>query len=136
MHGDGSAARDFLHVEDTCRGLDMILHAPAEKVLGQTFNLATGQDRSILTLAQDVVRAMDYDPAKIVFLGDRPGQVFRHTGDSAKIKNTLGWEPKLDWETGLRQTIDWYTNNRDWWERQIWMRAIPIVARNGRREMH
>lgn len=136
VHGDGSAARDFLHVEDTCRGIDLILHAPAEKVQGQVFNLASGQDHSILSLAQDVVRVMDYDPAKIIYIGDRPGQVFRHTGDSSKIKEALGWQPRLDWEQGLRQTIDWYSNNREWWERQIWMRAIPIVTRNGKREMH
>jgi dTDP-glucose 4,6-dehydratase len=136
VHGDGSAARDFLHVYDCCRGIDMILHAPTEKVVGQVFNLATGQHRSILSLANDVVRVMNYNPDKIVYIGDRPGQVFRHTGETAKIKRALGWEPTLDWEQGLLKTIDWYANNREWWERQLWMRAIPIITSKGQREMH
>ncbi|MCA1987844.1 MAG: GDP-mannose 4,6-dehydratase [Desulfarculus sp.] len=136
VHGDGSAARDFIHVEDTCRGIDMVMHAPLEKVVGQVFNLASGEHRSIVSIATDVVEAMGYDPGCITYIGDRPGQVFRHTGDYSKIKRELGWEPRLSWSDGLRDTIAWYVNNREWWERQLWMRAIPIVTRTGKREMH
>jgi dTDP-glucose 4,6-dehydratase len=136
VHGDGSAARDFIHVDDTCRGIDMVMHAPLEKVVGQVFNLASGEHRSIASIAADVVKAMGYDPQRITYIGDRPGQVFRHTGDYSKIKRELGWEPRLSWDEGLRATITWYVSNREWWERQLWMRAIPIVTRSGKREMH
>jgi len=136
VHGDGSAARDFVHVDDTCRALDAIMHAPVEKVRGEVFNVSTGEDRSVLSIAQDIVRLMDYDPQRLTFIGDRPGQVFRHTGDYRKIKDTLGWEPQVGWEQGLQQTIDWYRKHQDWWEPQLWMRAIPIRTKNGKLELH
>ncbi len=136
IHGDGSAARDFIHVEDTCRGLDMLLHAPREQVVGQVFNLASGRHRTILSIAQDIIRLMDYGRERIVFIGDRPGQVFRHTGDAAKADRVLGWRPTIDWEQGLRETIAWYRDNRPWWESQLWMRAIPIRTKNGKVELH
>lgn len=136
VHGDGLAARDFIHVADTCRGIDCLMHAPLDQVSGEVFNLASGGHRSILSLANDVVNALGYDPQRISFTGDRPGQVFRHTGDYSKIQKKLGWEPGISWEEGLRQTIEWYKNNKEWWERQIWMRSIPIRSKDGKLEMH
>jgi len=58
------------------------------------------------------------------FIGNRPGQVVRHTGDCSKIKRVLGWSPELDWQQGLRRTIAWYRDNRDLWSRQLFMRQI------------
>ncbi|MGD8564503.1 MAG: GDP-mannose 4,6-dehydratase [Desulfarculaceae bacterium] len=136
VHGNGQASRDFLHVQDCCRGIDAVLHAPEEKVVGEVFNLASGVHRSILSIAEDVVELMECSPDQITFIGDRPGQVFRHTGDYSKINDLLGWEPQTSWEKGLMDTIAWYKANRDWWDRQIWMRSIPIVAKNGQRELH
>lgn len=136
VHGQGMAARDFVHVEDCCRAIDLVIHAPEEKVAGQVFNVASGQDRSILSIAQDVVRLMDYDPSHIEFVGERPGQVIRHTGDWSRINQTLGWSPNWDWETGLVDTIKWFKENRSWWERQLWMRSIPIITATGKRERH
>jgi dTDP-glucose 4,6-dehydratase len=136
IHGDGLAARDFIHVSDCCRALDLILHAPAEAVTGQEINLATGQHRTILSIAQDVIRLMSYNPSQMVYVGDRPAQVFRHTGDWSKINRILGWEPTIEWEKGLSDTIEWFQNNRTWWERQIWMRHIPIVTKTGKIEYH
>ncbi|MFZ5819517.1 MAG: dTDP-glucose 4,6-dehydratase [Chloroflexota bacterium] len=136
VHGDGSAARDFIHVDDTCRGIDLILNAPIEKVIGQVFNLASGEDRSVLSIANDVIDMMGYDESRISFIGERPGQVFRHTGDYAKMTEMFGWQPTKSWKQGLQDTITWYQNNRDWWERQLWMRSIPIITNTGKREMH
>lgn len=136
VHGTGAAARDFVFVDDICRGLDAILHAEGVKVEGEVFNLATGQHRSILSIAQDVLRMMGGDVTTIVHHGDRPGQVVRHSGDFAKIQNVLGWRPQTDWDTGLRKTIEWYTANRAWWEKQLWMRHIPIITATGRKEYH
>lgn len=136
VHGDGGAARDFVNVNDVCRALDMVLHAPAEKVDGEVFNVATGIDRSVRSIADNIVDAMGGDKGLIEYTGDRPGQVVRHTGDAAKIKRVLGWEPEIDWDTGLRQTIDWYLDNREWWEKQVWMRHIPITTSEGKKEYH
>jgi dTDP-glucose 4,6-dehydratase len=136
LHGDGSAARDYVHADDTCRALDLILRAPIERVRGEVFNVAAGEDRSMLSIAEDVVRIMGADRSLITFVGDRPGQVFRHTGDTAKIHAALGWSPRVDWEVGLRQTVDWYRGHRPWWEKQLWMRTVPIITARGKRELH
>ena len=136
VHGTGEAARDFVFVEDICRGIDMIMHADAALVNGQVLNLATGQHRTILSIAQDVLRLMNARDVDIVFHGDRPGQVVRHSGDATKVNRLLGWKPAMTWEQGLEQTIGWYTANRAWWEKHIWMRQIPIVTAAGRKEYH
>jgi dTDP-glucose 4,6-dehydratase len=90
----------------------------------------------MLSIAEDVVRLMGADRSLITFVGDRPGQVFRHTGDTAKIRAALGWSPRVDWEVGLRQTVDWYRGHRPWWEKQLWMRTVPIITARGTRELH
>lgn len=136
VHGDGSAARDFVFVKDLCRAVDLILHAPEQDVLGEVFNVSTDRHRPILEIAQDIVAHMGLSEDMIEFRGDRPGQVFRHTGNSDKIRERLGWQPQTSWEDGLKKTIEWYKNNRQWWEKQMWMRTIPIVAASGKRERH
>jgi dTDP-glucose 4,6-dehydratase len=136
VHGKGEAARDFLHVEDTCRALDLILQAPDELVHGQTFNLASGQHRAIIEIARDVVGLMNYRTDQIQFIEDRPGQVVRHTGDWSKIHRVLGWKPSLSWQEGLKRTAAWYEQNRERWSRQVFMRQIPIVTASGRIVYH
>lgn len=136
VHGDGSAARDFIFVEDTCHALDVIMHAEIDTVRGEVFNVASGIHRSILSIAQDIIRLMGKDETLITYVGERPGQVFRHTGDITKIKKTFGWTPDNAWEDGLRKTIAWYQAHRSWWERQLWMRAVPIITKSGKKELH
>src|SRR5262247_4268875 len=111
VHGNGEAARDFLHVEDTCRAIDLILQAPDELVHGETFNVASGEHRSIIEIARDVVELMNYRMDRIQFIEDRPGQVVRHTGDWSKIHRVLGWKPSLSWHEGLKRTAAWYEQN-------------------------
>ena len=136
VHGDGMAARDFIFVEDVCAAIDIVIHTDIAKVRGDVFNVASSVHRSILSIARDVVKAMDKDETLITCVGDRPGQVFRHTGDITKIKNILKWEPQISWETGLEKTIKWYAENRKWWEKQLWMRAVPIITKKGKKELH
>ena len=136
VHGDGTAARDYVHVDDNCRAIDMILHASAEKVVGEVFNVGTEKHRSILSIAEDLIEKMDCSKDCIQFIGDRPGQVFRHTADSSKLKNTLGWEPEMIWDDGLERTIKWYSDNRDWWKQMSWLKEIPVITAEGKRELH
>lgn len=136
VHGDGSASRDYVFVEDVCRAIDMTMHADIEKTKGEVFNVASGVHRSVLSIAKDVVRTMGTDERMITFVGERPGQVFRHTGDSGKIKDMFGWQPAVPWEEGLKRTIQWYKENRKWWEKQLWMRAVPIITKSGKKELH
>ena len=136
LHGHGEAKRDFVFVRDNCRALDMILHAPAEKVVGEVFNVGTGMARSIQEIALDVARMMGNTGAKQEYIGDRPGQVDRHCADLSKIKTILGWQPQISWEDGLAETIRWYRENEAWWRKQLWLRKIPILTASGKREMH
>lgn len=135
VHGDGSASRDWLFVEDNCIGIDMILHAPADKVVGQEFNIGTGKSLSILEMA-NAVKAIMKSSSKIELIGNRPGQVFRHTCDFTKISNAIGWEPKVSLEDGIARTVEWYKHNKNWWTSQMWMREIPIITASGRVEKH
>lgn len=136
IHGDGSAARDFVFVEDICRGIDMIMHAPSALVEGEVFNLSSGRSRSLNEIASDISRLMNYDRTKVRHIDDRPGQVVRHTGSHEKAKRLLGWAPQVDWEEGLRRTVDWFKANPDWWRAQLWMRTIPIRGEAGKVEFY
>lgn len=136
VHGGGAAARDFVYVDDTCRAIDAIMHADSALVDGEVFNVGSGQDRSVLSIAQDVVRAFESDESMIENTDERPGQVLRHTSDFSKITRVLGWEPQVRWEEGLQRTIEWFKGDRPWWEAQLWMRHIPIITASGRKEFH
>jgi dTDP-glucose 4,6-dehydratase len=136
VHGDGSAARDWLFVEDHCDALDKLLHVDLDKVRGQVLNLGTDVDRSVLEVAKAVLAASGDTKSEIQLISNRPGQVDRHTADSTRARKLLGWEPKTDFETGIARTVEWYRNNRQWWEHQVWMRHIPITLADGTKLMH
>jgi len=136
VHGDGSAARDFMYVEDHCEALDLILHADREKVVGEAINLGTGRHINLMEIAQAVHALMKPANSPIQFIGDRPGQVFRHTCDYSKATKILGWKPNTSFEHGLERTVKWYRDNESWWRPQMWMRHIPIITAAGKRELH
>jgi dTDP-glucose 4,6-dehydratase len=136
VHGDGEAARDWLFVEDHCEALDALIHTDIAAIRGQVINIGTERHRSVLEIAEAVLKAMGPCDSQIQFVGGRPGQVFRHTADASKLKKLIDWEPKLSFEEGLERTIRWYRDNEAWWRPQIWMRHIPIITAAGKREMH
>lgn len=136
VHGDGSARRDFLFVQDHCEALDRLIHTDRRRVIGEIFNLGTGRDISIREIAEKVKATMHNSKSPIRFMGDRPGQVFRHTCDASKAMAALDWKPSITFEDGLRETISWYVANQEWWVPQQWMRHIPIVNADGKRELH
>jgi len=136
VHGDGSAARDFLFVTDHCEALERLLTVPCQRVAGQVINLGTGRHLSIMEIAHQVRRLMQAEHVPITCIGDRPGQVFRHTCDWSRAQHLLDWRPRTSFEEGLARTIDWYRNNEDWWRPQVWTRETPIVSASGAREMH
>ncbi len=136
LHGDGSAARDYVYVKDFCSAVDAVLHAPISKVKGQTFNVASGTHRTMLSIAQAIIKKMGKSESLITYIGDRPGQVFRHTGAGGKIRKAIGWRPLTNWASGLDETIDWYRRNQQSWSRQLWMRTVPIITKSGKREVH
>jgi dTDP-glucose 4,6-dehydratase len=136
IHGDGSAARDWLFVEDHCEALDRIIHAPAESVVGEVINLGTETHTSVLDVAMTVRELAGAEGVPLQFVGDRPGQVFRHTCDASKAHRILDWAPRTSFADGIARTITWYRENEPWWRSQMWMRQIPILTASGKRELH
>jgi len=136
VHGQGGASRDWINVHDTCLGIDKVLNSPLSKVQGEVFNLGTGRTISIKDIALQIADIMNIDNSKIKYIDDRPGQVDCHIADTQKIKNSLDWQPTINFEDGLKETIKWYKNNSHKWEKQIWMRQVPIVLKDGKKVIH
>jgi dTDP-glucose 4,6-dehydratase len=125
-----------MHVEDHCEALDRILHLNIEGLAGEVINLGSGRSVDIMTIAEIICDKMSVPRSKIVSIGDRPGQVFRHTSSTEKAWRLLQWKANTDLETGLDRTIQWYRENRSWWEKQLWLRHIPIITASGKMELH
>lgn len=146
IHGSGKSSRDFTHVHDIARALDLILHAPASKVEGEVFNIASETHHSVTDIAKQILQLMKRSDVAgtlvhtkstpMVNIGDRPGQVYRHTGDASKIRRVLGWKPQVDFAAGLQETIQWYLEHQTWWKTQLWMRHVPIETEDGKIELH
>ncbi|MBI4094206.1 MAG: GDP-mannose 4,6-dehydratase [Candidatus Liptonbacteria bacterium] len=143
VHGTGESSRDFTYVKDLARALEAILLAPKEKVEGEIFNVGQGKHYMIRSIAEMVIDEMNsehkekisYSPYALN-IGDRPGQVFRHTADAGKIDRTLGWRPQVDFKDGIKKVVAWYAENRDWWRHKLWMRHVPIETEEGKIEYH
>jgi dTDP-glucose 4,6-dehydratase len=136
VHGTGGAIRDWLYVQDTCKRIDKIMHAPIEKIKGEVFNLGSGEEADVLHIAKLVLDILKKPDDLITHIGNRPGQVDRHISSTDKSRDVLGIEPGRPFEQGLEETIHWYKNNRGWWEKLLWMRHVPIMTETGKVEYH
>lgn len=132
VHGTGLSSRDWLYVQDTCEAVDALLHAPIETVRGETFNLGTGVDTDILTIAKKILQFTGRNEEQITLIGDRPGQVAKHRANIEKIRRVIGWSPAVSLDEGLQRAIEWYRDHEDFWRRQLWMRKIKIATASGR----
>ncbi len=124
IHGDGNSSRDWMFVEDTCQALDKILHAEKEKVIGQVINLGTGSDTSVIDIGRKVLEKLGKPENLLNYIEDRPGQVSRHISSTNKSQELLNWQAQVDLDEGLEKTVEFYKNNRQWWERFIWMKEL------------
>jgi dTDP-glucose 4,6-dehydratase len=105
--------REWLHVDDHCRAIDLVLERGRE---GETYNVGSGLERSIEEIA-DLVLGLTGKPESLkTIVPDRPGHDRRYLLDSTKLRRELGWEPEIGFEDGLRATAAWYSANRSWWE--------------------
>ena len=132
VHGDGSAARDWVYVEDVARAIDAALHADLKKVRGEVLNVGTGIAVSVLDIARKILKIMGKDDSLLTYIPERPGQVDKHISSTAKTKKLIGWKAQTKLDQGLEKTIDWYSENRDWWEPLRWMRTVPILTEDGK----
>lgn len=114
VYGDGKNVRDWLYVEDHARAIDAVL---TKGVIGETYCVGgLTRDISNLEVVKMILKFMHKDESMIEFVTDRAGHDRRYAVDWSKIKNTLHWQPQHDFETYLKQTISWYTNNESWWK--------------------
>lgn len=112
LYGEGKNIRDWIHVDDHNRGVDMIIK---KGKIGESYCLGGGNELTNLELTKKILKLMDAGEDQIEFVKDRPGHDLRYAIDYSKIKNDLGWNPEIDFEEGLRETIKWYKNNKELW---------------------
>jgi dTDP-glucose 4,6-dehydratase len=112
IYGDGSAVRDYIYVEDHCRGIDAALHRGA---VGEAYNLGTGVETSGNEVAAAVVELMGVDPARVQRVVDRAGHDYRYALDVSKAKVELGWSAEVGFREGMERTVGWYRANESWW---------------------
>jgi dTDP-glucose 4,6-dehydratase len=132
IHGDGSAARDWLYVGDTAEAVDRAIHAPLEKVNGEAFNLGTGVSISVIEIAKKIADIFGIAGADFTFMEERFGQVQNHISSTDKSEKILDFMAKTSFADGLQRTIQWYKENRHLWEKQMAMRKVPVKSRDGK----
>lgn len=113
IYGDGQNVRDWLHVEDHCRAIDLILH---QGRIGEVYNIGGRNERTNLEVVHTILKLLNQSESLITYIEDRPGHDLRYAIDAAKIEMELGWVPMYQFETGMLQTIEWYLNHHEWWE--------------------
>jgi dTDP-glucose 4,6-dehydratase len=105
--------REWLHVRDHCRAIDLVLERGR---VGETYNVGSGVEKSITQIADAVLELTGKPESLKTIVPDRPGHDRRYLLDSSKLRRELGWSPEIEFEAGLRDTVEWYRSRRDWWE--------------------
>ncbi|WP_286311113.1 dTDP-glucose 4,6-dehydratase [Romboutsia ilealis] len=113
VYGNGENVRDWLHVEDHCSAIDLIIHKGR---VGEVYNVGGHNERTNLEVVKTILKALDKPESLISYVTDRPGHDLRYAIDPDKLENELGWKPKYNFDTGIDMTIQWYLDNRQWWE--------------------
>jgi len=121
VYGSGENVRDWLHVEDHARALALVV---SKGMPGRSYNIGGRNERSNLAVVEAIADTLDgivplnSGPRRqlITFVGDRPGHDLRYAIDASRIERELGWRARETFDTGLRKTVDWYLDNRPWWE--------------------
>jgi dTDP-glucose 4,6-dehydratase len=113
VYGKGENIRDWLHVDDHCRGIYSVLMYGRS---GEVYNIGGGRELTNNEITSLILDSMGADVSNIEYVKDRKGHDFRYSVDWTKINRELGYEPKVKFEDGLRETIQWYRNNEAWWK--------------------
>ncbi|MFH1114882.1 MAG: dTDP-glucose 4,6-dehydratase [Pseudomonadota bacterium] len=114
VYGDGGNVRDWIHVLDHCRAIDLILR---EGNPGEVYNIGGASERPNLDIVKYILHRLDKPESLIRFVEDRPGHDRRYAMDFSKLQEELGWQPIVAFEDGLNRTISWYIEHDAWWER-------------------
>ena len=116
VYGKGENVRDWLYVEDHCSAIDMIVR---NGIIGEVYNIGGHNERTNLEVVKAILKELNKPESLIKYVTDRPGHDMRYAIDPTKIKTELGWEPTTLFDEGIKKTIKWYLENREWWENII-----------------
>ncbi|MEK7263716.1 MAG: dTDP-glucose 4,6-dehydratase [Bacteroidota bacterium] len=116
VYGKGTNVRDWLHVQDHCEAIDVVLH---KGKTGEMYNIGGNNEWKNIDIVKLLLKKLEKSEELITYVKDRPGHDLRYAIDASKIENELGWKPRYSFETGIEETIQWYLNNQSWWKRII-----------------
>ena len=114
VYGDGLNVRDWLYVEDHCSAIDLVIHQGRN---GEVYNIGGNNERTNVHIVETILAELGKPKSLITYVQDRPGHDRRYGIDPTKTMQELGWKPKHSFETGIKETIQWYLKNKDWWTR-------------------
>ena len=113
VYGEGKNVRDWLYVEDHCKAIDLIIHKGR---VGDVYNVGGHNEKQNIEIVKMICAYLGKPESLITYVTDRKGHDLRYAIDPTKINEELGWLPETRFEDGIKKTIDWYLNNREWWE--------------------
>jgi len=114
IYGDGLNIRDWLYVEDHCSAIDLVLH---KGEAGEVYNIGGNNERTNIEIVKTILGELGKPESLITYVEDRLGHDRRYGIDASKIRKDLGWEPIYHFDKGIRRTIKWYLDHKDWWQR-------------------
>ncbi|MCA8941413.1 MAG: dTDP-glucose 4,6-dehydratase [Planctomycetes bacterium] len=114
VYGDGKNVRDWIYVEDHCDAIARVLEKGRD---GEVYNIGGNEERENIWVVKKILELLGKSEDLIQYVTDRPGHDRRYAIDGSKIERELGWKPKHDFASGLEATVQWYLDNREWWER-------------------
>ena len=115
-YGSGKNTRTWIHALDHSSAIDLLLHSDS-KANGKAYNISSREEFSVLQIADIILEAVKKPKSLIKFVKDRPGHVVRHAVDPKKMEDDFGWKTKIQFSDGIRDTIKWYVDNKDWWKK-------------------
>ncbi len=113
VYGEGLNVRDWLYVEDHCKAIDLVIHHGR---IGEIYNIGGHNEMRNIDIVKLICKKLEKPESLITYVADRKGHDLRYAIDPTKIHEELGWLPETKFEYGIEKTIEWYLNNRDWWE--------------------
>ena len=114
VYGDGMNVRDWIHVEDHCKAIDLIIHRGRE---GEVYNIGGNNELPNIEIVKIILKRLNKPESLIKFVEDRPGHDLRYAIDSDKLRDELGWDVMYPFEEGIDLTVRWYVEHQDWWEK-------------------
>lgn len=113
VYGKGENIRDWLYVEDHCAAIDLVIRKGR---VGEVYNIGGHNEKTNLEVVKTILKQLGKPESLITFVTDRPGHDMRYAIDPAKIHRELGWLPQTSFDDGIKKTIDWYLDNKEWWQ--------------------